>query len=504
MASVGQIFRDEQKLDVSELGDYTKHIRFARILTVYDASVLQGASGVRDKYGKVEILFLDNASTVPIEIPFTLPWFSWTRGSGIMFMPEQNDIVACLMQHNGYPVIIGFLPYKWDVTLRKPVVMKSDSIGSTRPLYKGEVCIKSSFGGEIVLNTEGTVELSGIDSSYTESIISEIDGRNNETTFERPLGGSENCVAKTIIGKKYLIGGTPKYVGNAPQIFESGTSSFYTQSITLPYSSSVSFNVTADTEIYEVKKVTLNYVDGGVTKQLEILPGQYTLTSENIYTPGSNDEQDVYYRPATIERNTIRYTLSVPQYNYSQCTTSITFVAKHFVGGVRVNQLGDLFLDGRNVIVRSADEKSTLTLLDSGKVKLRGSGTTEVGNIDGGLVSCSAGGVQYGQGIGIDSVSPQHPITRMDINEELSPEDPNFGTLFYMSDTLPLIRMYKEGARWVYKAVTQEEYKTLSSMSKATVNKITLSPLGYFFTEEKLAELLAEDVPTYGDLKRLG
>ena len=39
MSGVGQIFRDEQKFDVSELGDYTKNIRFARILTVYDASV---------------------------------------------------------------------------------------------------------------------------------------------------------------------------------------------------------------------------------------------------------------------------------------------------------------------------------------------------------------------------------------------------------------------------------------------------------------------------------
>ena len=504
MSGVGQIFRDEQKFDVSELGDYTKNIRFARILTVYDASVLSSASGIRDKYGKIEILFLDNASTVPIEIPFTLPWFSWTRGSGIMFMPEQNDIVACLEQINGYPVIIGFLPYKWDVTLSKPVVIKKDSIGYTRPLYKGEVCIKSSFGGEVLLNSEGTVEISGIDSSYKESIISEIDGNNNEVTFERVLGGNENCVAKTVVGKKYLLGGTPKYVGNAPQIFESGTSSFYNQSINLPYSTSVAFNVTADTEIYEVLNVHINYVDGGITKRIDLLPGQYSLVAENIYTPGSNDEQDVYYKPATTERNTIRYTLTVPQYGYSQCTTTIEYVAKHFVGGVRVNQLGDLFLDGRNVIVRSADEKSTLTLLDSGKATLRGSGTTEIGNVDGGLVSCTAGGVQYGQGIGIDTVSPEHPLTRMTIEAELSPEDVDFGTLFYMSDTLPLIRLYKEGERWEYKAVTAEEYKTLSPATESTVHKICLSPLGFYFTEQKLADMLAEDVPTYGDLKRLG
>lgn len=502
MSDIGDVLRDIDKPDVSDLGDYTKSIRFARILNVYDASILEASASAKNKYGKADILFLDGLGTVPVEIPILTNWFSWTRGSGIMFMPEQNDIVACLMQHNGYPIIIGFLPYKWDETTEKPVKLRKTSVGYTKPLYKGEVLIKSSSGGNILLNKSGSVEVSGVDSSINEMVISEIDGNNQEVMFNRTLDGNEAGVSKTVVGKRYLPDGTPKYVGNFPQIFESGVSTHYTQSIELPYAESMSFNLQEDAEITEVTSVEVVSRAGNTSKTYTLGEKQYSLVAENIYTPGSSNDNELYYKPATIEKNSIKYTLIIPNKGFSNATVKLTYEAKVFVGGVRVNSGGDLFLDGRNVIVRSANENATLALTDDGRATLRGGGNTSIGNAYGGVLRCTQAGVMYSNGIGRDSMGdPDAPITKMSLWSALGAEDKEFGSLFYISDNLPLFRLFKSGDVWDYKAVTDSEYASLSTKSRATVNKLTLSLCGFFLTKEKLAKLLLEDATSYGDLK---
>lgn len=502
MSDIGDILRDIDKPDASDLGDYTKSIRFARILNVYDASILESSASARSKYGKAEILFLDGLGTVPTEIPILSSWFSWTRGSGIMFMPEQNDIVACLMQHNGYPVIIGFLPYKWDETAEKPVKIRKSSVGFTKPLYKGEVCIKSSAGGYVLLNKNGSVEIDGVDSSVNEMVVSEIDGNNNEVLFNRTLDEGESGVSKTVVGKRYLTDGTPKYVGNFPQIFESGVSTHYTQSIDLPYSESVTFNLQEDAEITEVKSVEVVYTQGNATKRVTIGEKQYTLVAENVYTPGSRNDNEVYYKPATVEKNSIKYTLTIPNKKFSNATIHLTYDAKVFLGGVRVNSGGDVFLDGRNVVVRSSNENATLVLTDDGRANLRGGGNTSIGNADGGLLRCTQAGVMYSNGIGRDAMGDSEaPITKMNLYSALGAEDPSFGSLFFISDNLPLFRLFKNGDTWDYKTVSDEEYAALSIKSRATVNKLTLSMCSFFLTKEKLANLLLDDATSYGDLK---
>ena len=145
MRNIGDLQRDIEKPMPTELGNFTHTVRFARIVDVYDASILDSTGNSKD-YGHLSVVFLDSLSTPPILIPYTTPWYSWTRGSGIMYMPEQNDIVACLEQLNGYPVVIGFLPYKWDQSLNKAVLREHREFGQTRPLYKGEVYIKGSAG----------------------------------------------------------------------------------------------------------------------------------------------------------------------------------------------------------------------------------------------------------------------------------------------------------------------------------------------------------------------
>lgn len=502
MSDIGDILRDVQKPDVTDLGDYTKSIRFARILRVYDASILEVPSSDRSKYGKAEVLFLDGLGTVPTEIPILSNWFSWTRGSGIMFMPEQNDIVACLQQHNGYPVIIGFLPYKWDETTEQPIKVRKTSIGYTRPLYKGEVCLKSSSGGYVLLNKNGSVEIDGVDGSLTDTVISEIDGNNQEVMFERTKIESESGISKTVVGKRYLTNGTPVYVGNFPQIFESGVSNYYTQTIELPYSETMSFNLQSDTEIVKIRSVEVVYNTNGATKRNVIGENQYVLTADNIYTPGSTDEGAMYYRPATTERNSIKYTLNIPAQKVSGATVKITYDAKTFQGGVRVNSGGDLFLDGRNVILRSYGENASLSLTEEGEAALRGGGVTNIGNPDGGLLRCTQTGVLYSSGIGVTpEVAKEEQIKLMDIWSALDAEDPEIGALFYISDNLPLFKLKQTDDKWDYSVVTEEDYAKLSTKARATVHKISLSLSELFLTKQKLATLLESDFVPYGDLK---
>lgn len=503
MSEVGSIYRDIEKPEVGDLGDYTKSVRLARILTVYDYDYIKNSSGKKGDYGSVDLLFLDGPSTVPVKVPFLTSWFSWTRGAGVMFMPEQNDIVACLERQNGYPLIIGFLPYKWDETISGLSKKKPTSIGYTHPLNKGEVFIKSSSGGSVFINQNGTVEITGADSSLTEEVFSGISGNNRETSFSRVKDDGWSCVAKTIVGNSYLVDGASKFVGNAPQILESGTSTYYEQSLLLPNASEVSFYMTGDTEIVEVKGVYITYEESGTQKTIQLKESQYTLSAENVYTPGSQDPQNIYYKPATTERNTIKYTLKVPVYNFSKVATSIVYLAKHFVGGIRVNSLGDLFLDGRNVVVRSQNESSTLTLGHTGNVRLRGSRQTKIGNIDGGQVSCTYGGVQYSQGAWMQSKFPEYGLEKEKVESALEMDNPEIGALFYVSDTLPLIKLVNTGSGWDYKAVTVDDYKALSDKSRANVQKIAISPLSFMLSEQKLAEIMKEEVPTYGELKGL-
>lgn len=506
MAEIGNVFRDIEVPNVAELGNYTKNIRIARIIRVYDADYVKNTIGTEDKYGKVDIIFLDSPSTVPVQIPFLMPWFSWSRGAGIMCMPEQNDIVACLQRHNGYPIVIGFLPYKWDVSVNDAVRINDVEVGSTRQLNKGELLIKSSSGGNIVINTNGTVEISGVDGSVTENIISGISGNNEEPSFDRVQAGEFTGLAKTIVGKSYLIDGAAKFVGGSPQIFESGTSEFYEQTVELPHMEEVSFFMPSDSEIIGVKSVAICYTDDkSVRKSVNLTEDQYTLTTQNVYTPGAADNNDIYYKPATIERNSIKYTLKVPVYNLNNAKTTAVFSVKKFVGGIRVNTMGDLFLDGRNVIVRSANENATLSLSNSGVTRLRGSNQTMVGNADGGQVTCSYGGVQYSQGAALESISPEYTLSKQNLYSALGVEDSVIGALFYITDGLPLIKyfMHQDG-KWDYDVVTVEEYSKFSAKSRATVNKITLSPFNYLLTKEKLAELMLKDAPTYADLKASG
>lgn len=507
MRNIGDLQRDIEKPMPTELGNFTHTVRFARIVDVYDASMLDSTGNSKD-YGHLSVVFLDSLSTPPILIPYTTPWYSWTRGSGIMYMPEQNDIVACLEQLNGYPVVIGFLPYKWDQSLNKAVLREHREFGQTRPLYKGEVYIKGSAGGSLLLDKNGTVTLDGTDYSVSEKVVSNVDGYNSEYSFDRTLPIEDSGISKTIVGNSYLVDGTVKNVGNFPQIFESGAATTSTAMLLLPFTDEIRFTLPSDVEITQVlsvQVVTRASSKGSSQKvnKKTLKDSQYHLSCENIYQRGSLESSSKDFKPATTEKNSYGYTLTVNLSGLSGQAIQLNYLSRKFVGGVRVNSVGDVFIDGRNVIIRSENERSGLTLKRDGEASIYGTNRTTLGIPGYGFIDCMQNGIQYSTGILGEGFLIDDGMVKATLKEIMSSSEGNVA-YYYISDSLPLIKVQSEGSNWNFSGVTRDEYMSLSSNTKANIRKIWFSISDKLFNEKKLASMLNSSVLSYGELKRLG
>ena len=506
MNDIGLIQRDVDKPDVCDLGNFTNTVRFARIIDVYDASVLD-STGDSKNYGSVSIVYLDSLSTSPVLVPVLSTWYSWTRGAGIMFMPEQNDIVACVNQLNGYPLIIGFLPYKWDESINK-VVKDNRCVGDTRPLYKGEVVIKGSSGGDVVIDKNGTVTIGGTDYSISEKVVSVVDGYNTEYSFDRVLPQVNSGISKTIIGNSYMFDGTVKNVGNFPQIFECGSSTTDRVSVILPFAKEVKFTLPSDVEIVDV--VSVNVLSGGTSNtstraisSKTLKSSQYHLQCSNIYPIGSLDPSHKDYKPATVDKNLYGYTLSLNTDNITGNAIQLDYISRRFIGGIRVNSAGDVFIDGRNVVVRSENERSNVLLKRNGEASISGTSTSTIGTPGYGYIQCSQNNIIYSTGILGEGIISDDSMTKAKLHEVLSSADGS-KAYFYVSDTLPLLRVEKTGlTTWSFSGVTRDEYISLDVSTKASVKKLLFSQNSKLFTSTKLEEMLNTDVPSYGELKRL-
>lgn len=492
--SIWNTQRDVDKPITTELGDFSKTPRYARIVNVYDANCL-GAD--KDKYGKIEVVWLEGGGSPRELIPFTLPWFSWSRGSGIMFMPEQNDVVVCLQRTNGYPVIIGFIPHNWKNTTVESSPMVALNTGNTRPLFKGEICIKGSAGNEIVLDKLGNVNITSVDTSLSENVVvNEVGGVNTENIFTRTQDKVNSLQSNTVVGNSYLYDGTPVQVGNADQVFESGVYNTAYSSMTVTYEGkAVDIPIPSDTFITRIDSISFTKDN---TKLVPLKEDKdYIISCQTVYNRGNDNPNEIGYKPATTERNTVIYTINPVSNLMKKYKGSlvIKYYTKSFVGGVRVNRLGDLFLDGRNVIIRSAQEKASLSVTDDGEALLRGSANTTIGNSYAGTVKCDDSGVAASYGVGATEEAIKSLIKEDKLNTK--------GSYYYIDDNFPLIKLYKDGDTWKFTAVTDSEYSSLDLIDRAGIKKIWVSETTTLLTLEKAKSLLVDNVSTYGDLKRV-
>ena len=505
---IGQTAWDVEHPNPTDLNSDLGSIRVGRITRVYDAEFAKSASSSeKTLYGKADVLWLDGVSRVPKPVDVCRSWFSWKRGAGIFFMPEVDDIVVCQSRNNGYPVIVGFLPYKWDSSLGTVAKTEDFSVGPIKPLNKGEVLIKASSQAEIHLNNNGTIKLRAKDSSNTENVTSNLEQNCTEEYFSRVREDNTSTVAETTIGYTETFDGAPKSCGSSLQVFESAAVNYEESSLTFyvsdPNENSVSFFLTNDTEISDISSVS---IIGGTEKNktvTNLIPSQYLLNSEIQYLPFDASSTSLYFKPCTIEKNVIKYTLTIRNFKLSAGQTIVlTVLFRKVNGAIRLNSEGDLFLDGRNVIIRSKNELATLSLDSLGKAKLRGVNTT-LGNTCGGQVLIGETGVDVYGKLSSDPAASQ---------KEASVGNTKY---FYIEETLPLIKKYfvpngskfiglfGDNGSWTIDGVTTEDYQKMSIEDKNSVNKATLSQIQDTSTinSDTLKRILEGDFPSYAELK---
>ena len=485
--------------DINTFGGF----RVGRIIKVYDADyVSAGSSSDKKSYGKADIIWLDDVGRVPRSIDVCRPWFSWKRGAGIVFMPEVDDIIVCQTRNNGYPIVIGFLPYKWNDSLDKPVSVEESFVGPMKPLRKGEVLIKASSQADIHLSANGTIKFRAKDITNTEPATSLIEQNCTEQYYSRVKDSDISTVAETIIGYTNTFEGSPKPCGSSLQVYETAAVNYSEESIPLFVSevnqgspTSIEFFLYNDTEISDIVNVsTISSSSDNTNKTTYLLKkSQYSLSSSFYYIPADAQGTSLYYKPCNTEKNLIKYTLTL---NKSVSVKKgqqiiLTALIRTIKGAIRLNSEGDLFLDGRNVMIRSKETSSSLSLKRSGEATLRGVNTI-VGNKNGGYLNAGETGVTIQNGFASDPEA---------VKKEMS--DSSSCGYFYLEDGLPLIKMYYEGESCKIKGVSKEDYQAMSIEDKQSVNKATLSQIQDTNTinETTLQEILEGNFPSYAELK---
>lgn len=489
---LGDIERDIKKPYSTSIGDYRGSLRLARIFEVYDASFLKSsASSERYKYGKVKILWLDGTGSVPKLLDVCKSWSSWKRGSGIFTMPEKDDIVICQERPEGYPVILGFLPYKWDVASGMIKKVEEDTVGPIRPLYSGEILLKSSSQAEVLLSKEGNIKVFASDPTNTSNVITNLDGNCTEKIFTR-VNNDEKKVLECTFGYDYLQDNVLKPVGSSAQVCN--ISSTYTSGLllTFPFTKSVSFTLSEDTVLEDISRVYIKPNNEPTSKENSIEKSRYSLSVQTVYTPGSENASTDTFKPCSTEKNSYIYTLSFLD-NVSYSPNSFIYIEciiKMISGSIRLNSHGDLFLDGRNVVIRSSQGKSSLILGEGGISELRGI-RTQVGNDYEGSVVCDSSGVKFSEGIVEDST-----VTKITTKSLIGDT-----AYYYILDTYPLIKVTLNDGIWKFTGVTKEEYLSLDSEQRESIGKMWISEIKSLLTRTELERICSEGFPSYAELK---
>ena len=255
---LGKTFADTKNPNPTELNKVAQGFRVGRVIRVYDADYVQSATeSEKIYYGMADVLWLDGICKVPRPVEVCRPWFSWKRGAGIFFMPEVDDIVVCQSRDNGYPVIVSFLPYKWNDSLKRPEEITDATVGTTTPLRKGEILVKAYSQAEILLSSDGSIKLKAKDASNTENVTTVLEENCTEQFFDRVLPDNTTTIAETTLGYSTDFTGALKSCGSSAQVFESAAVTYTQETFTLPAESTNVFYLYNDTTIDKINSITV-------------------------------------------------------------------------------------------------------------------------------------------------------------------------------------------------------------------------------------------------------
>lgn len=474
---------DLERTDVTGQNDYTKYIRFARVVKVYDADTLAESK----EYGAVDLIWLDTGDNINGHIQFLKPGYSSVYGSGIIVMPNVNDIAACYAIQDAPPVILGFFS-----RLQFEAAMTADKegygdIGYIHPLKAGEILIKGRSQSEIYLQNDGRVKVTVQDG--TQSVLNSTSSvqDNTEPYVNRPDGSILNTQVELTLGSDSDLEGSD--AGFAKSVFSLKTKAKTTGTVLIPcVKGKLSYELPVDDsrEIAEIVKINVITKDNGVesvkkeiTKGI-ILRKKYTYLKEEIGKNGATKD------PCSLDINNSFAYITIPAVDagliksntYIRVFYIATYPSISFVG----NQLGDLFIDARNIVMRTTDSNAYLGLFSNGQVKLGGS-SVDIGDQLHGNVKVDQAGVVLSSGINTNS----KVIT---IGAENIIGHIGFRHYFYVSDELPVF--YYDPLTKQFAICEVNDYDQLSDIDVVNLKPRNIDPSGEVqgFTKETMDNLI--------------
>lgn len=495
---------DIKTKDLVDTASYTNTARFARVIKVYDAD------NYDENYGKVELVWLDTQIPVSGLVDVIDNSVSVIYGCGIFAMPNVGDIAVCLPQNNGAPLILGFVhPDKFKATNASRDNI--ELLSNLPRLRAGEYFIKGRSQSSILFKNDGTVNITAKNGSTLNEVkpqtqkgayvntdpIYKVSAAETNTVFELTVGVPNKDQAPSA--------------GCDLSVFNAGTYEYSTLRTNVLGHVGVSVYSVALPELCEivsVKSATLYEDDKLPVKAAG--PNNLTFTVTSTYAHSTVTGSAFTTHPCTLDAEMQSALIEIPQemvelIGKKDVTYTIVFeyVVRLLKGGIRINSYGDVFIDGRNVVVRSQNNKAGLGLFDDGKAVLN-SKQTQIGDVLGGALLLNRGGVILSAG----SSESGSVVSCGDAYED--PLTHAFGPYiyFYITGDLPLVRYDTQNNKFTL--VTSEEYSLLDPMDKYRIyprlfdKDDTVIARGAF-TEKTLETLMAGDAiyPDYNTLRSL-
>lgn len=494
--------QESTRSDFTDLGDYTKHIRFARVTKVYDADTLAESKD----YGSVNLVWLDTGDVVNGKVSFLKPGYSGVFGYGIVVMPSVGDIAACYTLQAAQPIILGFFSKNQFQAITADLD-NAQLLGPMRALKSGEILIKGRSQSEVLFSKDGRINVTIKDGTNTNPVFNEDNSFTSEKFLDKASAKPQNTVLELELGK------SDKLAGPATQIFSITDGSYSLQTFEIYATKNVlqyTLSPVTQAEIVSVDSVKLFTVgtDGKRVLKKTLGPNSGVgLIKSYYYTQGLSEPNDAAQFACTMDSNGMLTSVTLPAsvagLLNDKTLVSATVWVKRVKFGFRVNELGDAIMDCRNFVVRSNESKSYLGLFDDARAVIGGT-VTELGDKMTGYVRTSRSGVQISSGM--YSSSDIEQADSEDVKDIVGAK-----YYFYNADEFPLICYVPDDKSIPFHIVDIPEYLSLSNMDKS---RITCRPFDpeqsqEGFTRTKLFSLLSElkDANTpwtsYGSLRAL-
>ena len=453
--------QDLKRKELTNEGDYTKHIRFARVVKVYDSDTVLAEN---KNYGLVDLAWVDTNDKVNGSVDFLKSGYSSNFGYGVIVMPSVGDIAACYTLSASTPIILGFISRnQWRALIADKD--NADDIAHMPALKSGEILIKGSSQSTIHVKKDGLIKIVAKDGTNTTPVPNKNAQFGSDKFFDKVSDEDTNTVLEMELGN------SDKAAGPAKQIFSLTSGKSSTQKYVLNAAPNVlqySLTPATQVEIEGIESIKLYSVgtDGKRVLKKTLGPNsKVRLVKTYYYTQALLDQNDTSKNTCTLDSNGIITSFTLPA-NVAgllakNTELEVTVFVKKPDFSFKVNGLGDVLIDCRNFVVRTKENKSCLGLFENSHTVLS-SITNEIGNKLTGYIRTDRGGVHTSAGT--------FQYAKLENVEAADSKNITGETFyFYILDEFPLIAYTPDNKAQPYHFVSTAEYVGLSAKERTSI-----------------------------------